>query len=359
MIRTEQLRFAVGSFALQDVSLHVAPGEYFVLLGPSGSGKTLLVECLCGLNRIAGGRIHIAGADVTELEPRLRRIGYLPQDYALFPHETVAGNVAFGLKHRRLSGEERQQQTRHWTDRVGVTHLADRFPGRLSGGEKQRVALARALAVEPDVLLLDEPVSALDEYTRDTLCRQLHQLQRDTKTTTIHVCHNFAEMLTVADRVGIIDRGRLLQVGTPGEILQRPRNRFVARFVQVGNLLSGRVTGGDDRWLRIVGPGGAEFRAVAPPGGTIPEDLHYIIRPENIALSAGVPQETREGATVLNGAIAEVVDLGPLVRVTVSCGGDLDLLVSLGKREYNGRALRCGDRVHVSIAPEDVHVLED
>ena len=168
MIRIERLNYSVGNFALQDVSLQVAEGEYFVLLGPTGSGKTLLAECICGLNRIDSGRIWIGQEDVTRLEPRYRGIGYVPQDYALFPHQSVRANVRFGLTRRLLaergmSPEAADLMEKVVLDLVGISHLAGRSTRKLSGGEKQRVALARALAIEPKVLLLDEPVSALDE----------------------------------------------------------------------------------------------------------------------------------------------------------------------------------------------------
>jgi ABC-type Fe3+/spermidine/putrescine transport system ATPase subunit len=405
MIRIQRLHFSVGSFALRDVSLHVGPGEYFVLLGPTGSGKTLLLECLCGLNRIDSGRILIGGSDVTHLEPRRRGIGYLPQDYALFPHQTVRRNIGFGLKKKGvtsnlperpegcsaqirpdpfLSPASVRQQVDQLMDRLGVAHLADRLPEKLSGGEKQRVALARALAIRPRVLLLDEPVSALDEQTRDDLCRLLKQLHETTQTTTIHVCHNFAEMLAVADRVGIIEHGRILQVGTPQEILKRPNSTRVAQFVQAGNLLKARAEL-DGQWLRLVCADGLEFRAGRPasgcPAGNVvvmvrPEDIHLRklkadssqrsgVRGQGSGLRGDYPPSTIHyplfppGSTLLEGSISDVVDLGPVVRVRLSCGPDAELLVILGKREYHRRHVALGERVRLAVAPEDVHVMTE
>lgn len=359
MIHIQRLNFSVGSFALHDVSLHVAPAEYFVLLGPTGSGKTLLVECLCGLNRIDSGQILIAGTDVTHLEPRNRGLGYLPQDYALFPHQTVRRNIRFGLKNRRLNPVSIRQQVDQLMNQLGLDHLADRLPGKLSGGEKQRVALARALAVRPRVLLLDEPVSALDEQTRDNLCHRLRQLQKSTKTTVLHVCHNFVEMLAVADRVGIIERGRILQVGTPQEILKRPNSARVARFVQAGNLFSARAEP-DGEWVRLACAGGMEF--IAPrPGSRCPAgDVMVMVRPENIQLrSAGSESEKLPpGTTTLEGSITDVVDLGPMVKVSATCGREAELLVILGKKEYNHRQVGAGRKVALFVAPEDVHLMQ-
>lgn len=390
MIRIERLHFSVGNFALDDVSLHVRPGEYFVILGPSGAGKTLLLECLCGLNRVNSGRITIGGVDVTRLEPRNRGIGYLPQDYALFPDRTVAWNIVYGLQSdrafygrmlagffisvprfcvravtklvRHFSGtpstESIPPQAAQLLEMIRARQLAHRLPDNLSGGEKQRVALARALAVRPKVLLLDEPVSALDEQTRDALCSELKQLQRSTQTTTVHVCHNFAEMLAVADRVGIIYRGRILQVGTPHEILQRPRTRLVAQFVQVGNLFSARAES-DGQWMRLVCPGQIPFRAPRPDAEIVNEDVTFMVRPENVCVQTDPFEGMPPGSTVLEGTIRGLTDAGPLVQLMVVCNADLEMLVSMGKREYNQRRLTPGDRVYLAVAPDDVHVLED
>lgn len=363
MIHIRQLNFSVGSFALGDVSLHVEAGEYFVLLGPTGSGKTLLVECLCGLNRIDSGRIWIGEAgvthDVTRLEPYRRGVGYLPQDYALFPHQTVRQNVAFGLKTRRLPSASIRRRVDQLIDLLGLGHLADRLPGKLSGGEKQRAALARALAIRPRVLALDEPVSALDEQTRDQLCRQLKQLQRSTQTTTIHVCHNFVEMLAVADRVGIIEKGRILQVGTPQEILDRPYSARVAQFVQAGNLLSARAEP-DGEWLRLACAGGIELRAPRPNSACPSGDVVVMVRPENVRLGATGSKDHAlpPGTTILEGSIGDVVDLGPVVKVSLACGAGMELLVLQGKKEYGDCRFGVGDRVQLAVSAEDVHVMQ-
>jgi len=371
MIRIQQLNLTVGDFGLKDVSLHVEPGEYFVLLGPTGSGKTLLVECLCGLNRLHSGQIAIDGRDVTKLEPRNRGIGYVPQDYALFPNKTVRENVCFGLETGPLLPLPLRRLLRHRPDEstavratglidsIGISHLADRLPGRLSGGEKQRVALARALAVEPKVLVLDEPISALDEQTRDALCRQLKQVHRSSGTTTIHICHNFAEMMTVADKVGIIHEGRILQVGMPQEILQRPRNTRVARFVQAGNLFSASVRN-SGKWTVLNCPGGLQFHAPAAEARTTDGQVVVMVRPENIRLESSPPENPPPGTTVLEGSIREAVDLGPTIRLSVACGNEGEALeVSLGKKEYQKRQVGVGDRVFLQVAPRDLHLMRE
>jgi ABC-type Fe3+/spermidine/putrescine transport system ATPase subunit len=357
MIAVEELCLSVGTFALRSISLEVPRGEYFVLLGPSGAGKTLLLESLCGLHPIDSGRILVQGTDVARLEPRRRRIGYLPQDYALFPHLSVRNNVAFGL-HNPLAAWLGAPSRRidELLQLVDLEPLAKRKPHNLSGGEKQRVALARALAVQPLLLLLDEPVSALDEQMRDTLCRQIRNLQRRTGTTTLHVCHNFAEMLAVADRVGVIQAGRIVQTGTPQEILQRPRNRFVAQFVQAGNILTGRAASADGG-LRIVCPDGVEFRAARAASVPDGRDVTFIVRPENVGILPG-EAPTTPNTNLLPGTVGELMDRGPLVRMEIACRGGLNLQALLGRKTAARLNLQPGDRVVATIEPEDVHVLE-
>ncbi len=362
MIHVEELNFSVGAFSLKDVSLHVEPGEYFVLLGPSGSGKTLLGECICGLCRIGSGRIEVDGSEVTHLEPRYRGIGYLPQDYALFPHKTVRQNIGFGLQYGDLPHAARVERVDELIEQLDLAQLADRLPQKLSGGEKQRVALARALAIRPRVLLLDEPVSALDEQTRDYLCRQLKLLQQETQTTTIHVCHNFAEMLAVADRVGILYEGRILQVGTPREILERPNSRLVAQFVRSGNLLPARARLDGDR-LRLTCSDGIELLGPKPAAdlfeaGITEADVTVVVRPENIRLATGDTDSPPE-ATVLEGTVRYMADLGPMVSVTVACDAEVELLVMLAKKEHGGLNLEVGSHVRPVIAAEDIHVLAE
>jgi len=228
MIRTEEISFRIGSFHLQRLSFDIAKGEYFIMLGPPGSGKTIFLECLCGLKKICSGRIYIDGCDVTDLEPRVRGIGYVPQDFALFPHLSVERNIAFGLC---IHGYEEAKVT-ETADLLGIRHLLSRRIGGLSGGEKQRVALARALVLEPKILLLDEPVCALDEVTRQEVCAQLLSIQRRLGLTTVHVSHNLEEAFSVADRAAILNKGILQQQGSLDELLQKPNSEFVARFMR-------------------------------------------------------------------------------------------------------------------------------
>lgn len=238
MIRTEEISFRIGTFQLQRLSINMAKGEYFVLLGPPGSGKTIFLECLCGLKKIESGRIYIDGREVTALEPRARGIGYVPQDYALFPHLSVERNIAFGLRAHGYQRRQTEAKVIETVDLLGIRHLLSRRIDGLSGGEKQRVAVARALVLQPKILLLDEPVCALDEVTREEVCAQLLRVQRRLGLTTIHVSHNLEEAFSVADRAAILNQGILQQVGPLDELLHKPNSKFVARFMRCEKRLS-------------------------------------------------------------------------------------------------------------------------
>jgi len=237
MISIEQISFGVGKFQLRRFSIEIADAEYLILLGPPGSGKTVFLELICGLKRLDSGRICIDGRDVTNLEPRLRGIGYVPQDYALFPHLSVEQNIAFGLRVRGRTHEKVAETA----DLLGIRDLLPRVITGLSGGEKQRVALARALVLQPQILLLDEPVCALDEVTRQEVCAQLLAIQRKLGLTTIHVSHNLEEAFSVADRAAILHQGVLKQIGTMDELVVRPNSDFVARFMRRDKHLSSRT----------------------------------------------------------------------------------------------------------------------
>jgi len=233
MIQIRSLSLRAGDFRVRDVSLDLAAGEYFVLLGPNGSGKTLLIHCLCGLLRAESGSLVIGDRDVTGAEPRVRRIGYVPQDYGLFPHMNVARNLTFALRAAGRPHADALRELAPLIDMLHLAHLLDHSPQTLSGGERQKVALARALALRPELLLLDEPVSALDGPTRAEVLEQLRTVQHQFGVTTMHVCHSIDEAETVADRAGVMIDGRLVQTGKLAELMARPANAEVARLLQV------------------------------------------------------------------------------------------------------------------------------
>jgi len=233
MLRADRVSLRVGEFDLRDISLEIAPSEYFVLMGPTGSGKSLFVKSICGLMRPDRGYIFIDGQNITDLEPRYRNIGYVPQHCALFPHMTVAKNITFALRLKGIRHATALEQLAALIEPLGLRPLLGRSVTNLSGGERQKVAVARALAVEPKLLVLDEPVSALDEPTRHEVCLELRTLQRSLHIPTIHICHSVVEARLVSDRVGVFVKGRLAQTGDLDTLTAHPANDAVARLLNV------------------------------------------------------------------------------------------------------------------------------
>jgi ABC-type Fe3+/spermidine/putrescine transport system ATPase subunit len=234
MLKVENLTVKCGAFTLKEITFQVAHSEFFVVLGPTGAGKTVLLETIAGLHSPTRGRVFLGGRDVTLLPPEQRGISIVYQDYALFPHLKVKENITYGLRFRH----EFRRTEKNWREVVnllGIGHLLARYPGSLSGGEKQRVALARALVTQPQMLLLDEPLSALDPGTRKEIEQELKKLHLALGLTTVMVTHNFGEVFALADRVAVILDGALAQVGTPQEVFRSPKSREVARFVGIEN----------------------------------------------------------------------------------------------------------------------------
>ncbi len=269
-----------GHPVVNNVSLEVADGEFFVLLGPSGSGKSTILRMIAGLTAIEQGRVLLHDRDVTWLQPQARGVGFVFQHYALFRHMSVAENVEFGLRIRKVGAAERRRRRDELLELAGLGGLGARMPRQLSGGQQQRVALARALAYQPEVLLLDEPFGALDAKIRVDLRRTLRTIQRELGTTTIFVTHDQEEAFELADRIGVMNVGRLLEVGPPTELYQRPQTEFVATFLGTANLLVGRCTADG------VQLGGLHFplSTEARPGGD-ERSVQVLFRPEDIALA--------------------------------------------------------------------------
>jgi len=237
MIEIKNLSLHVGSFSLKDISLTVGDREYFVILGPTGAGKTILLECIAGLHYVKQGEIWVDGNEVTRLTPEERHVGYVPQDYVLFPFLNVLGNIIFGLRQTKNSKTEVQERVTALADLLGISHLLNRDTRSLSGGEKQRVALARALAPYPKILLLDEPLSNLDLQTSKYLRLELRRIHKELGVTTLHITHNQVEAEEMADRIAILNMGMLEQVGTPQEVFFYPKNEAVCDFIGALNIL--------------------------------------------------------------------------------------------------------------------------
>jgi putative spermidine/putrescine transport system ATP-binding protein len=269
--------------AVEDFNLEVEQGEFISLLGPSGCGKTTTLQMIAGFEEPTEGSIIVDGRDMTSVEPNARDIGIVFQSYALFPHMTVAENVGFGLEMRNVPKEERLRRVTETLELVRLGDFADRFPKALSGGQRQRVALARAIVIKPQLLLLDEPLSALDAKIRESMQIELRNIQHTVGVTTILVTHDQAEAMAMSDRIAVMNNARLAQLGAPFEIYERPGDSFTSNFLGSTNMFEGKVTGTADGNLSISCPG---FELSIPGQAETGETVNLGIRPEKIALVA-------------------------------------------------------------------------
>lgn len=238
MIEIRHLNVRLGNFLISDINLTINDNEYFVILGPTGAGKTILLECIAGLHKIKHGEVWMDGKELTHLTPEERHIGYVPQDYVLFPFLNVKENIVFGLTNNKYSKNEKQERLINLANLLNIANLLERDVRSLSGGEKQRVAIARALAPNPQILLLDEPLSSLDMRTAKHLRLELKKMHRVLGVTTVHITHNQDEAEELADRIAIINNGKIEQTGTPGEIFFSPKNETVSDFIGAANILT-------------------------------------------------------------------------------------------------------------------------
>ncbi|MEY9851228.1 putative spermidine/putrescine transport system ATP-binding protein [Leifsonia sp. EB41] len=316
-----------GGAGLAGFALAASPGELIALLGPSGCGKTTALRALAGLERVDSGRVLIDGRDVTDEPTNRRDLGMVFQSYSLFPHLTSGQNVEFGLRMRKVSAVERRRRAAEALDLVGLDHHADRYAHQLSGGQQQRVALARALVTEPRVLLLDEPLSALDAKVRVQLREEIRRIQTELGITTFFVTHDQEEALAVADRVAVMRAGAIEQIGTPEELYHRPATAFVAEFVGLTNRIPGTVAGGA---LRVLGQT-APLASPAPDGPVV-----AYVRPEDLLLSGdGIPAE-----------VLTTSFLGALRRTRVRLADGSELAVQHAARDLPAP----GDRLHLALA---------
>jgi ABC-type Fe3+/spermidine/putrescine transport system ATPase subunit len=347
VIEIAGLEVALSGFALRGINLHIEPGEYFIVLGPNGAGKTVLLESIAGLHPVSKGTILLGGRDISHLEPEKRGIGIVYQDQCLFPHLSVRENIAFGLKSLKCPKHDVEARTERIAGLVGVDHLMRRGPSTLSGGERQKVALARALAPEPRLLLLDEPLTALDPATKERMQRELAEIHRRLDVTVIHVTHDLEEAMVLADRVAVLNQGRIVQIGTPEEVMRRPNSEFVASFAQSRNLFAGHiadVAGAD----AVAVVGGMRLRATTTLRGRV----HLSIRPEDIFIS-GEPLRSTAGDS-FQGTVTEIVDRGQVIHVAVSIPPEFICLVS--RQSFGELDLRVGRPVWITIKTSAIHV---
>ncbi len=326
--------------ALRGLSLEIAPGELIALLGPSGCGKTTALRALGGLDEVDQGRILVGGKDMTRVPANKRNMGIVFQAYSLFPNMTARDNVAYGLRLRGVDGAKRKKKAEETLELVGLGAQASRYPHQMSGGQQQRVALARALAIEPSVLLLDEPLSALDAKVRRQLREEIRRIQIMVGITTLFVTHDQEEALAMGDRVGVMSAGRLEQIAAPAELYDRPATKFVAEFVGLTNRIPGRTDGSD---VEVLGT-----RVPLLPGATDRGAVQVLVRPENVRLAAA------DGGT---GRVLAVSFLGSLCRAQVALPDETIVVAQMSATESAG--LYPGATVNVSVVPAPVFAVAE
>ena len=326
--------------ALNGLTIDIAPGEMIALLGPSGCGKTTALRALGGLDEVDEGRILVGGRDMTNVPTNKRNMGIVFQSYSLFPNMSARDNVAYGLRLRGVGGSERRKRAGEMLELVGLGQQADRYPHQMSGGQQQRVALARALAIQPNVLLLDEPLSALDAKVRRQLREEIRRIQIMIGITTLFVTHDQEEALAMGDRVGVMSAGRLEQIAAPTELYDRPKTRFVAEFVGLTNRIPGIASDGA---VELLG-----MRVPLLPGSAGPGPVQALVRPEAIRI---VADETADAHVVA------VSFLGSVCRAQVALPDDTIVVGQLSAAEAEG--LVQGIAVRVSVVPSPVFAVAD
>jgi iron(III) transport system ATP-binding protein len=358
MVEVEHLgKYFGAEKAVNDVSLAVGEGEFVTLLGPSGCGKTTTLRCIVGLERPNAGEIRIGGDTVASAErnvflnPEDRNIGMVFQSYAVWPHMTVFDNVAYGLRVRRASSSELQSKTRRALELVGLDLLADRYATKLSGGQRQRVALARAIVYEPRVVLFDEPLSNLDAKLREQMRTELVRLQKEVGITSVYVTHDQAEALSMSDRIVVMDKGVIQQVGDPETIYSNPANSFVANFIGVVNLMEGVLKDRSGACCDIEIPLGGglpalRFQAIGADAATPGQKVILSLRPEDIVLHLARPEGTAHG-NLMAGQVIDTVYLGSFLECRVRVG-----MHEVGIQIDHFELLDEGQTVYLSFRPD-------
>ncbi len=354
LLRVENVSKRFGGFtAVDDLSLDIGAGEFFALLGPSGCGKTTLLRMLAGFEVPDDGRICLDGEDIAPVPPHLRPVNMMFQNYALFPHLSVENNIAFGLRRAGLPKDEIVLRVGEMIALVRLQGLEKRRPDQLSGGQRQRVALARSLARRPRVLLLDEPLAALDKKLREDTQAELLEVQRRLGTTFVIVTHDQDEAMTVADRIGVMDKGRLVQVGTPRELYEAPNSRWIAGFVGDVNMIDGHVTAQGEGTLTVATPGG-DITANGTAANGAPACI--AIRPEKIRLLAA---QTNTEVNALAGELTDVTYLGDISIYRIKLDSGMTLRVSMANAtRASAPPFTPGQRVIAAFAPDDCVVLQ-
>jgi spermidine/putrescine transport system ATP-binding protein len=360
-VRLQGVTKAFGDLvAVDDLDLDIGDGEFFTLLGPSGCGKTTTLRMVAGFEEPTSGSVLIGGQDVVDLPAHKRPTNTVFQSYALFPHLSVGENVAFGLRRKKVPKDEIERRVATELERVGLGREVNRRPAQLSGGQQQRVALARALVNLPKVLLLDEPLGALDLKLRKGLQIQLKQIQRDVGITFVYVTHDQEEALTMSDRIAVMQSGRIEQMGDPEDVYERPSTTFVAGFIGVSNLMPGTATSVNGDRVRVKLDTGPELEAQGADGVTTGERIHAVVRPEKLQIQGANGSGPADGPSV-EGIVEASVYLGTATQIVVGLDEEvrMTVLVPNASEAERARLPGGGARVRLSWAPEHIHVVRE
>lgn len=355
MIRVENLFLNAGNFQLGPLNLHIKGSEYFVIVGPTGSGKTMLLELISGIKKPDDGKIFFNEEDITTVPPERRNIGYVTQQNLLFPHLSVRSNIGFSMRIRGIDRKTINTRIQELAQLVGINHILNRRIQNLSGGEAQRVSLARAICVKPFALLLDEPLSALDVVSRRVLRDELKKLRQNLDIPVIHVTHDFEEAFFLADRIGIIHEGKIVQTGSPDEVFRKPANSFVARFVGIENVFRGRVKKvrdtekiSDTGFNAIFETGNLKFSVISDHEG----DAFACLRADEILISLDTVRTS--ALNNFTGKVTDISDEGALLRITVNIGAPVLVLITRISAENLG--IKTGSTVKVLFKASSVHI---
>ncbi|NYT04480.1 MAG: ABC transporter ATP-binding protein [Candidatus Methanofastidiosa archaeon] len=350
MIHVENISNNWGDFTLKDISLDIKESEYFVILGPTGAGKTLLLEIIAGLYFPKKGKVIINGEDMTLTSPENRGLGFVYQDFALFPHLNVKKNIEYGLKLRKISEEDREKKISELVKMLKINHLLHRNTETLSGGEKQKVALARALAINPKIILMDEPFSALDENTKSKLISDMKELHKTEGITFVHVTHSQEEAILLADRIGIMMKGTIVQVGNPDEIFYKPVTKEIAQFVKIENIWEGKISRKNEGEM-IVEVNGKEIVALSDHF-KVGQDVRLIIRPEDIILGKG----NTSARNNFKGKVISVIKHGFYYIIRIDCGFEVEAAVT--KQSIENLNIREGEDINIFFKATALQVIK-
>ncbi len=350
MLDIKNLTADLGEFSLKGVDLHVDKGEYSVILGPTGTGKTILLEVIAGVYPVDGGSIHVNGQDITGLPPKDRSVSMVYQDYMLFPHLTIEENIRFGLEAENYPEEEISKRVDRFVDLLDISDILHRYSRTLSGGERQRATLARGLVMGPDVLLLDEPVSALDVPSQEKIIKELKKIRRETDVTIMHVTHSREEAIRLGDRIAVMNDGKIVQVGKSNQVFKKPISEFVADFVGIENVFEGKSRVDNEiARVELGDRNGIEVVSVSKKKG----DVKVCIRPEEIILSRDPIDSS--GRNTFEGKIIGLSERESTVQVKIDIG--VDLIVTITKKSYSDMDLSLGDEIYLAFKATAVHLI--